>query len=369
MTRSSRNSIKDVWGKRTPYEAEWPTRVDQRTEVEPDRWVQSCCVLCSSGCALDIGVKDGRIVGVRGRAEDPAGRAVLKAAEYRPPEEPDDDYPFWLTTGRVVYHFHTRTKTGRSRELNLAAPEVFAQLHEEDARRLGGKEGDQVDISSRRGMVRARVRLGGVGRGHVFLPFHYGYLDEEGDEHRRAANELTLTAWDPVSKQPYFKFAAVSVAKAARRGLAARVADAAAHVGDRVSELADKVMASAHAERRHLADYLGLLGEAHEQFQAWGGTRPGFGHVPQKGRCHDEENYGGRPPLRPRRPGVRVVHELGQGPRNPGSRPGSARDGGPQGVGRDRQHRHVSAGRFVRRAGHDRSPLPGQAPERGRREP
>jgi len=201
------------------------------------------------------------------RAEDPGGRAVLKAAEYlAPPEQPDEDYPFWLTTGRVVYHFHTRTKTGRSKELTQAAPEVFAQLHEQDAQRLKVKEGDMVEITSRRGTVRARARVGGIVRGHVFLPFHYGYWDEGGDEHRRAANELTVSAWDSVSKQPYFKFAAVSVQKAAKKGLLARAADLAAHVGDKVSEVADKVMTSAHAERSHVADVLGLLRNAHAEF-------------------------------------------------------------------------------------------------------
>ena len=60
--------------------------------------------------------------------------------------------------------------------------------------------------------MRAQVRVGGVERGHVFLPFHYGYWDQAGDgDHDRAANELTLTAWDPVSKQPLFKNAACRV--------------------------------------------------------------------------------------------------------------------------------------------------------------
>src|SRR2546430_1572451 len=68
--RGSRNSIKDVWGKRTPYRGEWKPRVDQRVAEEPERWVRSCCVLCSNGCALDIGVKDGKIVGVRGVETD-----------------------------------------------------------------------------------------------------------------------------------------------------------------------------------------------------------------------------------------------------------------------------------------------------------
>ena len=68
--QETRDSINDIWGKRTPYRGEWPDRVDQLTIEEPDHWVQSACVLCSNGCGMDIGVKDGRIVGVRGRKED-----------------------------------------------------------------------------------------------------------------------------------------------------------------------------------------------------------------------------------------------------------------------------------------------------------
>lgn len=68
----TRDSIEDVWGPRTPYRGEgrWPARVDELTVEIPERWVQSCCILCSTGCGLDIGVKDGRMVGVRGRAVD-----------------------------------------------------------------------------------------------------------------------------------------------------------------------------------------------------------------------------------------------------------------------------------------------------------
>ena len=65
----TRDSVRDVWGDRTPHhgDKQWPVRVDQHTTAEPDRWVQSCCVLCTNGCGLDIGVKDGKIVGVRRR--------------------------------------------------------------------------------------------------------------------------------------------------------------------------------------------------------------------------------------------------------------------------------------------------------------
>src|SRR4051812_21621222 len=66
----TRDSISNIWGERTPYKGDWPVRVDVRTSEEPDHWVQSACVLCSNGCGMDIGVKDGKIVGVRGRAAD-----------------------------------------------------------------------------------------------------------------------------------------------------------------------------------------------------------------------------------------------------------------------------------------------------------
>ena len=144
------------------------------------------------------------------RAMAPAGRAFLKAAEYHPPpEEPDADFPLFLTTGRTVFHFHTRTKTARSPQLNGAAPNAWVEISPADAERMGISEGDLVRVSSRRGAVQVEARVSGVRPGVVFIPFHYGYFDFDGKP--RAANELTLTEWDAVSKQPYFKFAAVRV--------------------------------------------------------------------------------------------------------------------------------------------------------------
>ena len=67
---ATRDSIQDIWGPRTPYAGVWPTRVDARSNDEADRWVHSVCVLCSLGCGLDVGSRDGRIVAVRGRADD-----------------------------------------------------------------------------------------------------------------------------------------------------------------------------------------------------------------------------------------------------------------------------------------------------------
>jgi len=149
------------------------------------------------------------------RAKEPAGRAFLHAAGYQPsPEVPSDAYPLLLTTGRTVYQFHTRTKTGRVRQLNDAAPEVWVELSGADADKLGVGEGDLVRVESPRGAVNARARVSGVREGTVFVPFHYGYWDGDREPGgARAANELTITAWDPVSKQPLFKVAAVAVRK------------------------------------------------------------------------------------------------------------------------------------------------------------
>src|SRR4051812_30695476 len=69
---ATRDSVADIWGERTPFlgEGEWTVRVDAALTEEPEHWVQSACLLCSNGCGLDIGVKEGRIVGVRGREVD-----------------------------------------------------------------------------------------------------------------------------------------------------------------------------------------------------------------------------------------------------------------------------------------------------------
>ncbi len=155
------------------------------------------------------------------KAMNPTGRAVLKAAEYLPPHElPDQEFPFQLITGRTLYHFHTRTKTGRAPQLNKAAPEVWVEMAAGDAADRGFTEGDMLEVSTPRGRVQGRLRISGIRPGVLFLPFHYGYWDtDSGHEPRkgngRAANELTLTDWDPVSKQPIFKTAAAQVERVA----------------------------------------------------------------------------------------------------------------------------------------------------------
>ncbi|WP_251091822.1 nitrate reductase [Streptomyces sp. Caat 7-52] len=152
------------------------------------------------------------------RSLNPDGKAVLKAAEYLPPhEDASPEFPLQLITGRTVYHFHTRTKTGRAPELNAAAPDVWAELSGPEAAAADLRAGDLVDIGTPRGTVRARLRITPMRDGVVFLPFHYGYWDTPAghrpadDGPGRAANETTITDWDPVSKQPLFKTCAARV--------------------------------------------------------------------------------------------------------------------------------------------------------------
>lgn len=141
------------------------------------------------------------------------GRALLKAVPYEAPfEEPDDHYPFRFTTGRTVFHWHTRTKTKRSPELDHAAPAMWVEISEPDAERLGIHEGDIVKVTSRRGAIRAPARIAHLREGVIFAPWHYGDAASGSDT---AANDLTIWAWDPVSKQPEYKVAAVAVERVA----------------------------------------------------------------------------------------------------------------------------------------------------------
>jgi anaerobic selenocysteine-containing dehydrogenase len=152
------------------------------------------------------------------RALNPEGKAILKAADFQPrAEETSEEFPLMLTTGRTIWHFHTRTKTARAPELQAAAPEVWAELSEADASRLGVAEGDVVEITTPRGAITAPARIADILEGVIFVPFHYGYWDQpsgyEPNGRARAANELTITAWDPASKQPLFKTAACRVTR------------------------------------------------------------------------------------------------------------------------------------------------------------
>jgi anaerobic selenocysteine-containing dehydrogenase len=149
------------------------------------------------------------------RALNPDGKAILRACEYVPPHEPPDAaHPLRLNTGRTLFHFHTRTKTARAPQLQAAAPEVWVELSAADAQRLQLVEGDLAEVRAPRGSIQGKARISGIREGVIFVPFHYGWWDRP-DGPARAANELTITDWDPVSKQPLFKAGAVTVVKIA----------------------------------------------------------------------------------------------------------------------------------------------------------
>jgi len=134
----------------------------------------------------------------------PRGRGRFHPVEYRPPEEePDGAYPLVLTTGRVLWHFHSRTMTGRVTGLRELSPEAYVEINPADAARAGIGDGERVRVSSRRGAIVVRaVVTERVPEGTVFIPFHFG---------EQAANLLTNPALDPRSKIPELKVCAVRI--------------------------------------------------------------------------------------------------------------------------------------------------------------
>jgi assimilatory nitrate reductase catalytic subunit len=133
------------------------------------------------------------------------GRARFVTVTHRPvAEEPDDEFPVLLTTGRVVAQYQSGAQTRRVDELNAAAPGPFVELHPRLAARLGAAEGDPVAVVSRRGRAVAPARITtGIRPDTVFMPFHW---PGEG-----RANTLTNPALDPTSRMPEFKVCAVRV--------------------------------------------------------------------------------------------------------------------------------------------------------------
>ena len=135
-------------------------------------------------------------------------KAAFWLRPYHPPAEiPDDEFPFWLTTGRVLEHWHTGSMTRRVKQLHQAMPEAYVELNRADALELGITDSDRVKLVSRRGEVNLRVKIDDRGRpprGTVFVPFF-----DEG----KLVNRLTLDAMDNISKEPDFKKCAVRVEK------------------------------------------------------------------------------------------------------------------------------------------------------------
>jgi nitrate reductase (cytochrome) len=135
-------------------------------------------------------------------------RALIWFAPYeKAEEEPDQDYPFWLCTGRVLEHWHTGTMTMRVPQLRGAVPQSYVEMHREDATRLGLKNGDLAELKTRRGVIRLPVWLDGRGKppkGSLFVPFF---------DQRLLVNEITLGAVCPISKEPDYKKCAAAVSK------------------------------------------------------------------------------------------------------------------------------------------------------------
>lgn len=139
----------------------------------------------------------------------PDGKAVIFALPYEPAaEEPNEEYDLWMSTGRVLEHWHTGSMTARVPELYRAYPDAQIFMHPEDAKARGVQRGDEVIVASPRGEVKTRVETKGRNkppRGVVFMPFF---------DARQLVNKLILDATDPLSKETDFKKCPVKVFKA-----------------------------------------------------------------------------------------------------------------------------------------------------------
>ncbi len=150
-------------------------------------------------------VKKGEEVRFYGK---PDGKAVIFALPYEPAaESPDEEYDLWLSTGRVLEHWHTGTMTRRVPELHKAFPEAVLFIHPLDAKERGLRRGDKVKVMSRRGELTSVVETRGRNRppqGLVFMPFF---------DAAQLVNALTLDATDPLSKETDYKKCAVKLMK------------------------------------------------------------------------------------------------------------------------------------------------------------
>jgi formate dehydrogenase alpha subunit len=132
------------------------------------------------------------------------GKGLFHAIDHRPPAElPDEEYPYILTTGRVLYHYHTGTMTMKTKGLNTLSPECFVEISATDAGKLGLDTGSEVVVASRRGKINAKLRVSSKAvAGTIFIPFHFASA---------AANELTNAKLDPTAKIPEYKVCAIRI--------------------------------------------------------------------------------------------------------------------------------------------------------------
>lgn len=132
------------------------------------------------------------------------GLGKFHSIGYKEPAEmADEDYPLILTTGRIMFHFHTGTMSRRAEKLNQEVSKAYIEMHPDDARNVGLNGNKRVKVSSRRGEIELEARITNrIMPGVVFIPFHFA---------EAAANALTNSAFDPVAKIPEFKVCAVKV--------------------------------------------------------------------------------------------------------------------------------------------------------------
>jgi len=137
------------------------------------------------------------------------GKALFHPIAHEdPPEMPDAQYPFYLSTGRILYHWHTGTMTRRARGLVERAPQCHVEIAPDDAKQYGIDQGDRIRITSRRGNITARARITEKAvKGTVFVPFHFA---------EAAVTQLTHRAKDPLAKIPGLKVCAVKLEKLGR---------------------------------------------------------------------------------------------------------------------------------------------------------
>lgn len=136
------------------------------------------------------------------------GLGTFMPCEFKPPAEmPDEEYDFMLTTGRIYYHFHTGTMTRRVSILEREAPEALLEINPDDAKKLGIRNKDKVEVSSRRGSVQLKAEVTErVPQKVVFSTFHFN---------EACINLLTNSAFDPVAKIPEYKSCAVKIRRCA----------------------------------------------------------------------------------------------------------------------------------------------------------
>ncbi len=150
-------------------------------------------------------VEEGKGVQFYGK---PDGKAIIFALPYEPPaESPDEEYDLWLSTGRVLEHWHSGSMTQRVPELYKAVPDAVCYVHPDDAKKRGMRRGDEIKVISRRGEIRTRVETRGRNKpplGLIFVPWF---------DASQLINKCTLDATDPLSKQTDFKKCAVKIEK------------------------------------------------------------------------------------------------------------------------------------------------------------